>query len=116
MKNIEDYDIDAITEYMVKELLSPAPDTLTRQEEILDTLFTSILEKKVLSGENDTRTSMEWIALALRAQKQCADTVKTKAAVDYMANLNGMSPYSFSAQASRARLEDFRKHDSFDKE
>ena len=73
------------------------PALLARQAEILDRLFTAILDQKV-AGRFDSRspeTVQQWMHFALRIQKQCTDTVKSKAAIDYMSTLNALNtaPY-----------------------
>ncbi|MCB1783935.1 MAG: hypothetical protein KDI13_08050 [Alphaproteobacteria bacterium] len=61
---------------------------LQRQAEILNTLFTTILDKKICADSKDfgyyTDTTQGWIEVALRIQKQCADTLKARAAIVYM--------------------------------
>ncbi len=67
------------------------PDTLTAQTEILHALFTEILTHRVATRINNSKyytSPMEWMMLALRVQKQCADTAKAQSAIEYMKHLN----------------------------
>jgi len=67
-------------------------DILDAQAQILDQLFSQIIHGKVsvaFTGEHHYREDVqEWLAFALKIQKQCTDTVKTKGTLDYMNTLN----------------------------
>lgn len=66
-------------------------DILTAQAQALDVLFTRVMDEKILGrlGNCDMfpDSVMKWMALAMRIQKQCNDTVKTQSAIDYMNGL-----------------------------
>ncbi len=61
---------------------------LHNQAHALDNIFTTIIEEKVgkaFSGERYPHDStLQWLTLALKAQKQCEQTIKAKAVNRYM--------------------------------
>jgi len=66
------------------------PALLTRQVEILDRMFTLLADHKILRAldKNYYESTHAWLHFALRIQKQCIDTMKARAAIDYMENLS----------------------------
>ncbi len=69
------------------------PALLEEQAEILDWLFKIIVGKKVIGGfERGYSSAQDWMHFALRTQKQCVDTVKARAAIDYMNKLSAPKP------------------------
>lgn len=65
------------------------PDhNLSRQAHILEELLYAVLKSNIDTDIQKGYFNTQGIELALRIQKQCADTVKTAAAIDYMNMLN----------------------------
>lgn len=64
---------------------------LARQAELLDRVFDLSLCKAQGLLENyhahGTEAAQNWLQFALRAQKQCADSMKARATIDYMESL-----------------------------
>ena len=67
------------------------PAILNKQAELLDRLFTAIIDEQVAPNvalqSNYPEVTQSWLALALKIQKQCNDTLKSRAAIDYMHDL-----------------------------
>ncbi len=65
---------------------------LDKQVEILDRLFSAVIDTQIsgrLTQQPWQNTeSQQWLKLALQCQKQCADTLKSRAAIDYMTGLS----------------------------
>lgn len=57
-----------------------------RQAQLLDTLLYTIMNK----GIDGKKNPEHWIPLALQVQKQCIDTLKARASIDYM---DALFPY-----------------------
>tara|TARA_A200000113_G_scaffold63689_1_gene54766 strand:+ start:1187 stop:1615 length:429 start_codon:yes stop_codon:yes gene_type:complete len=80
------------SDQVVTELTS-SPDTQIQisQIELLNTLFENIALDHLTDPPHYNRpyneARMQWLALALKAQKQCTDLIKTKAASEYMKSL-----------------------------
>ncbi len=59
---------------------------LASQTQILDRLFTEIVNERVKSGMERygylSNSTGEWLHFALRIQKQCVETVKAKGAIN----------------------------------
>ena len=96
-------DITTLTQDLTTTLQPPQnADTLDRQAQILDQIFTSIMSDKVAERlptcDRWPETTMEWITLALKIQKQCVDTTKAKAAIEYMNGLSGTLPRKIEKQ------------------
>ena len=70
------------------------PAILNDQVEILDRLFAAIVNEQIApkldNKGNYNQTAQEWLKLALQCQKQCAETLKSRAAIDYMQNLGAI--------------------------
>lgn len=67
------------------------PAILDQQTALLNTLFAGILDQQVApymtqKPWNNTE-AQAWLKLALQCQKQCNDTLKSRAAIDYMQSL-----------------------------
>jgi hypothetical protein len=79
-----------ITTALMATLANPASthDRLHQQTALLHTLLCTIIkhqsEPEIARGCEVTH---EWLELALRVQKQCVDTLKASAAIDYMQSL-----------------------------
>lgn len=85
----------AACEQLASALVNPAHgvNTLRRQADLLDTLLYNILT--IFAGkieQGDGNAGREWFELGLRIQKQCADTIKTAAAIEYMQSLAPRPP------------------------
>ncbi|MCB1532612.1 MAG: hypothetical protein KDJ35_07070 [Alphaproteobacteria bacterium] len=70
---------------------SGADDLLTRQAALLDQLLYAVMRKSLQTDLKRGYFDEAALLLALRIQKQCADTVKAGAAIDYMKHL-GLPP------------------------
>lgn len=86
-------DIQILTTELQTLLQSPPEaNLLERQTQILDRLFTMILDDKVTTRlptcGGYPESVQKWLIFALKIQKQCTDTAKAKAAMDYMNGLN----------------------------
>lgn len=61
---------------------------LERQAEILNMLFAAVIDKQICPDTEEFRRNsnitQSWLDLALRTQKQCLETLKARAAIDYM--------------------------------
>lgn len=72
------------------------PAILASQVEILDRLFAAILDEQVAPKLTYSGGYPEnihaWLKLALQCQKQCNDTVKSRAAMEYMQTLGANIP------------------------
>ncbi|NCT40327.1 MAG: hypothetical protein GW778_01520 [Alphaproteobacteria bacterium] len=68
------------------------PAILNKQAELLDRLFTAIIDEqvapKIAIRTYDASVAQGWLAFALKIQKQCNDTLKSRAAIDYMHDLS----------------------------
>lgn len=75
------------------------PAILNKQTAILDRLFTAILDQKVANALNSRypESTRAWLHFALRVQKQCMDTVKSRSAIEYMDNLTTLKPMATPA-------------------
>lgn len=87
------YDITTLTDDLRAALTSPQ-DAMHLQTQALDALFSAIMEKQIWDKQHLWSTHpdsvMAWMAFALRIQKQCMDTAKTKSAIQYMNGLNNL--------------------------
>lgn len=86
--------ITPLTKTLEESLTDPHhnPDTLDTQSQILDQLFMTIMTQNIADRLENPRpyrsdATMEWLAMALKIQKQCVETIKTKGAIDYMNSL-----------------------------
>ena len=84
------------------------PAILARQAEILDRLFTTILDQKVAERFNSRypQDVQAWLHFALRIQKQCTDTMKSRTAMEYM---NGLTTLKSFTQAPPHALENQKR-------
>lgn len=87
--------IQTLTDQLTQTLQSTqSADTLARQTQLLDQLFTTLMTTQIARRLDDTNNryirevTMDWLAMTLKIQKQCMDTGKAAAAVEYMKNLN----------------------------
>ena len=86
--------LKTLNETLENTLLCPGndPAILSKQAELLDQLFSAIVERRVMEKLEHTyyegQAAQQWLKLALQCQKQCTDAVKSRAAIDYMENLN----------------------------
>ncbi len=67
-------------------------DALQRQAALLNDLLYAVMRKNM---ERDVRRGFfddDRLALALRIQKQCVDTLKAASAIEYMRGLSGGAP------------------------
>ena len=81
--------LSALTDRLKASLIeNPDPAMLSQQAALLDQIFTTIVEQKVskaFSGERHyAHEAKEWLAFALKAQKQSADALKTRATMEYI--------------------------------
>lgn len=74
--------LENVLDYHVSSL-----DTLQRQSAVLDQLFTAIMQHNLKCDRFDRTFNVDRLNKALRVQKQCMDTTKTAAVVEYMNNL-----------------------------
>lgn len=63
------------------------PDTLEEQAHILNEIFTIIMRRNIKRDKERGYIDQDHLDLALRIQKQCNDTLKTRAAIEYMHNI-----------------------------
>lgn len=63
------------------------PDILHRHAHMLDEILMALMGDNATTRINERYIS-GWIDLVLRIQKQCADTVKTVEAIDYMKHIS----------------------------
>ena len=79
---------------------------LDRQTQILDQIFTTLMANKVAERlptcDRSPETTMAWLALALKIQKQCVDTTKAKAAIEYMNGLSNNAPLDRAEALAKA--------------
>ncbi len=87
--------IQTLTTQLEELLTAPDQnlDTLTRQTQILDQLFTKLMTENIAQRVDNPRhynrdDTMQWLEITLKIQKQCNDTVKTRGALEYMNTLN----------------------------
>jgi len=90
--------IQTLTDQLNETLQSTQnADTLARQTQLLDQLFTTLMTTQIAKRLDDTNNryirevTMDWLAMTLKIQKQCMDTGKVAAAIDYMRTLNARS-------------------------
>lgn len=99
----QQHPLSTLTAQLEESLRIPGQDPalLARQAELLDQLFATLLKDKVINNlENGYSTAtQDWLAFALRVQKQCVDTVKARGAIDYMQKLSAPRPMASSASA-----------------
>lgn len=63
---------------------------MSRQASILDQIFTILMTERVapiLTDPRKQQTVQDWLAYALRVQRQCHETLRTKASMAYMESL-----------------------------
>ncbi len=63
------------------------PDTLKQQADVLDAIFAAMMRRNVMRDKENGYIDPKNLEFALRIQKQCNDTLKTRAAIDYMQNI-----------------------------
>ena len=85
--------LSALTDRLEQTLSTdPDPAILSQQAALLDQIFTTIIDEQVVprldTKSNYPETVQGWLAFALRAQKQSADALKTRATMEYMSALN----------------------------
>lgn len=91
-------DITVLYSELESLLDHPAPaTTLDRQADILDQIFTSLMRQNITRDKDNGYINQSALEFALKVQKQCNDTLKTRAAIDYMQNIvkSEAAPLSF---------------------
>jgi hypothetical protein len=84
------HSLQLLTAQLEQSLTDPTldRDILDEQAQILNQLFATIMHDKVskaFTGKHYYHdATQQWLSQALRIQKQCTDTVKTKATINYM--------------------------------
>lgn len=84
-----------ITTALMESLASPASthDRLSQQGALLHTLLCTIVKHQSEREISQAcEMTYEWLELALRVQKQCIDTMKAGAAIDYMQSIAPRRP------------------------
>lgn len=69
----------------------PSGDILERQTILLDTMLTTLLRDNLHRDKKNGNLNTDRLELSLRIQKQCMDTYKARAAIDYMTALTSPS-------------------------
>ena len=98
MKNEnEPRDLDALTKDLEQTLLPPNTKTengdamLRRQAMLLDEMLMALMTDDVAAKIGTGSYMGSWVDMVLRIQKQCAETVKTVEAIDYMKTISARS-------------------------
>ena len=87
----------------LEELLEqpPNPDILEQQATTMDALMRAVLRANLKRDKESGYIDHDHIMTALKIQKQCMNTVKTKAAMDYMNALSPPRPLKIEKQTSQ---------------
>ena len=82
-------EIADVTADLERTLKNPDPDapTLWRQGDLLDCLLYALMKDSLGNDRRMGRLCHDQITMALRIQKQCAETIKAATAIDYMTSL-----------------------------
>ncbi len=98
-KDLSDFDALCADLEHTLNFQAPEYELLNRQAIILDHLLTAMMQNQLGKDKRKGDFTPERIELILRVQKQCADTIKTNAAIDYMntmvhrCNAKGLSAF-----------------------
>jgi len=80
-------EISALCAELEMLLLSPPDgntDILAKQATTLDAMLRAVMQRNINADKQSGKMDNDALSLALRIQKQCMDTLKTHAAIDYM--------------------------------
>ncbi len=97
-------------------LTNPTPDApvLTRQSAILDKMLIAIMRNNLKKDIESASFNEDRLNMALRIQKQCMDTIKTCAAIEYMqfiAATSGNPPLPHAATTTPLPLENGERNE-----
>lgn len=65
-------------------------DTLARQAKLLDDLLSAVMRRNLQGDLKRGHFSEYGLAMALRIQKQCVDTIKAASTIEYMKQIKAM--------------------------
>ncbi len=86
---------DALADTLSTDKPQDEQSVMSRQASILDQIFTILMAERVapiLTDPRKQQTVQDWLAYALRVQRQCHETLRTKASMAYMESLQKGPP------------------------